>query len=346
MVLVAAATALGITACGNGDGIVINGTSAGAVEGEAQESSSETAGQISSGTTIEIVTGETSPAMETAPESTEGQPETTEAPVQTQAPTQAPTSPSTRPAAQPETTAAKVYKVTDLKKTMYATAAVRVRASYSTSSDVLAGLTKDEKVEVTGQSENGWLRVNYKGHTGYVSKDYLTETPPETAKAQTDQTSQGGGTGSGNAGGTSPSNNNSTTTKPAGPTAGGTGTSSGGTTGPGGGSGSTAADQNGVGPGGSASPGGTVSPGGNSSPGGNTSPGGASQTGGSSGQNSVTGSITNIDPTGVTVQTSDGTSYQFTWGGNTPKEVAPGDKIQIFYETTSSGERRVTSYSK
>lgn len=338
MVLAAVMTALSITACGSGDGIMINGTTA--AEAASDElGAGDTAGQeTTSGTKIEIVTGETTTAVETAPESTEGY---TQAPVsQTQAETAAQiaaaTQAATKAATQSETTAAKVYKVTDMKKTMYATASVRVRASYSTSSDVLAGLSKDEKVEVTGQSENGWLRVNYKGNVGYVSKDYLTEKAPQTSttsQGNTTTTTTSSGT---TAGGTTtrPSN---TSGSAVGPTANNSGVASGQTGGPGSGNtGNSNSTGNGaVGPGGATSPSGTTSPGGNTSPSGTTG----------SGSSSVTGSVTALDPSGVTVQTSNGTTYQFVWGNDVPA-LAPGDKIQINYETTSSGQKRVTSYSK
>ena len=229
-----------------------------------------------------------------------------------------------------------------MKKTMYATASVRVRSSYSTGSEVLAGLAQGEKIEVTGESENGWMRVNYKGHTGYVSKDYLTETAPKTNQSQGTQTNQNNQN--------SHSSATTTTGKPTGP-GGGTGSTGGGATagnnspggaaGPGGGTGTTS--NNNTGPGGSSNQGGTVSPGGNTSPGGS---GNSSTTGSSnSGGNSVTGSVTSLDPSGVTIQTTGGTTYQFVWGDSVPA-LAPGEKIQIFYETTSSGEKRVTNYSK
>ncbi len=339
MVFVAAMTALGITACGSGDGIVINGTSAAEADSGDIESGGAQEAETTSGTKIEIVTGETTAAPETAAQSTEEYTQASES--QTQAETAVQTAAQTTAAVQAvaqETTAAKVYKVTDMKKTMYATGSVRVRSSYSTSSDVLAGLAKDEKIEVTGQAENGWFRVNYKGHTGYVSKDYLTEKEPQTSgtQANSSNTSNSGTSRpSGTASGT-------TTTKPAGPTAGNSGTASGQTNGPGsGGTGSSNSSNNGVGPGGAASPGGTTFPSGTGSPGGSASPSGSSGSGGSS----VTGSVTALDPSGVTIQTSTGSSYQFVWGDSVPA-LSPGDKIQIFYETTSSGERKVTSYSK
>lgn len=316
MVLAAVMTALSITACGSGDGIMINGTTAAEAASDELGAGDAAGQETTSGTKIEIVTGETTTAVETAPESTEGY---TQAPVsQTQAETAAQTAAATKAATQPETTAAKVYKVTDMKKTMYATASVRVRASYSTSSDVLAGLSKDEKVEVTGQSENGWLRVNYKGNVGYVSKDYLTEKTPQSA---TSQNNSNAAANTGTAQGGTGTNPSGTTGSATGPTAGNSGITSGQT----GSTGSSA-----VGPGGATSPSGTTQ-------GGNTS---SSGTG-----NSVTGSVTALDPSGVTVQTSNGTTYQFVWGNDVPA-LAPGDKIQINYETTSSGQKRVTSYSK
>ena len=383
IILVAVMTAFGITACGNGDGIVINGTSAGE-EGNSQSEEGELEGQeTTSGGRIEIFTDDTTPAEESAAESTEQWIQETQP--QTEASTTISYTPqtvgTTQAVIQPETTAAKVYKVTDVKKTMYATGSVRVRASYTTSSDILAALSKGEKVEVTGQSENGWMRVNYKGNVGYVSKDYLTETAPKPtetkAVASNQGTSQSGTTtkpptttGTNQSGTTTKpptttgTNQSGTGTKPTtttgnGTTPGGTtgptaNTGSSGTTSPGGTSGPTAN----TGSSGTTSPGGTSGPttntgsGSSTTPGGTTSPGGTTNSGGSSsgsssgGKNSVTGSVTSLDPSGVTIQTSSGSSYQFTWSGGDVPPLAPGDQVQISYETTSSGERKVTSVSK
>ncbi len=401
IILVAVMTAFGITACGNGDGIVINGTSAGE-EGNSQSEEGELEGQeTTSGGRIEIFTDDTTPAEESAAESTEQWIQETQP--QTEASTTISYTPqtvgTTQAVIQPETTAAKVYKVTDVKKTMYATGSVRVRASYTTSSDILAALSKGEKVEVTGQSENGWMRVNYKGNVGYVSKDYLTETAPKPtetkAVASNQGTSQSGTTtkpttttGTNQSGTTTKpptttgTNQSGTGTKPTtttgnGTTPGGTtgptaNTGSSGTTSPGGATGPTAntGSSGTTSPGGTSGPtantgsSGTTSPGGTSgpttntgsgsstTPGGTTSPGGTTNSGGSSsgsssgGKNSVTGSVTSLDPSGVTIQTSSGSSYQFTWSGGDVPPLAPGDQVQISYETTSSGERKVTSVSK
>ena len=386
IILVAVMTAFGITACGNGDGIVINGTSAGE-EGNSQSEEGELEGQeTTSGGRIEIFTDDTTPAEESAAESTEQWIQETQP--QTEASTTISYTPqtvgTTQAVIQPETTAAKVYKVTDVKKTMYATGSVRVRASYTTSSDILAALSKGEKVEVTGQSENGWMRVNYKGNVGYVSKDYLTETAPKPtetkAVASNQGTSQSGtttkpttttgtnqsgtgtkpttttGNGTTPGGTTGPTANtgSSGTTSPGGTTGPTANTGSSGTTSPGGTSGPTAN----TGSSGTTSPGGTSGPttntgsGSSTTPGGTTSPGGTTNSGGSSsgsssgGKNSVTGSVTSLDPSGVTIQTSSGSSYQFTWSGGDVPPLAPGEQVQISYETTSSGERKVTSVSK
>lgn len=333
MIFVAAMTALGITACGSGDGIVINGTTAAEAGSDQPEDGSSDSGarETTYGTKIEIVTGETTTAAETAAQSTE---QWTEAAEQTEAPTQASRPAETTRAQQPETTAAKTYKVTDVKKTMYATASVRVRASYSTSSDVLAALSNGEKVEVTGQSENGWMRVNYKGNVGYVSKEYLSETAPKTTT-----TAQNSGTS-----GTSNSKPSANTQNSKPTTTTGSGTTPGGTAGP------TANNTQGntTGPTANNTQGNTTGPTANNSQGNSAGPTSGGSTGGGSvtGSSSVTGSVTALDPSGVTVQSSNGTSYQLTWGNTSPPPLAPGDQVSISFETTSSGERRVTGVSK
>ena len=287
IILAAALTAAAVTACGSGDGIVINGTTAAESQLEEtgelpQEGMTETEQGESasgSGTKIEIVTGETTAAQEPASESLEGQTEP-----ETAAPTEAPKpQPSTTAATKaPETTAAKQYAVTDVSKKMYATTSVRVRSSYSTSSEVLGSLASGEEIQVTGESENGWMRVDYKGHTAYVSKSYLSDTRPAAeSSAQTSQTTAAsGGTG------TTPTSPSGTAPTSAQPT--------------------TAA---------------------------------------ASGTSSVTGSITALDPSGMTVQGSDGSSYQFVWGTSVPA-LAPGERVQVQYRINSAGQREVTQITK
>ena len=326
----AAMTAVMLTACGSGDGIVINGTTAaesgivaGETSGEQAEGNTPEETSKTGGTKIEIVTGETTAAVESLEGQTE--PETTQeagkmiisaetaATGTTAAATKAanPTTAAATKAAAP-TTAAATYTVKDVSKTMYASSSVRVRSGYSTSTDVLGALSAGEKVTVTGEVENGWVRVTYKGHTAYVAKNYLTETAPATTNTSSSATSGTSGTGSSSAG-----NKNQTTTSP------------------------TTTINNGTTPGGSTS-GHTTAPDGSQAPGNTTAPGGTTN---SSSGKTVTGNVTALDPSGLTIQTSDGQSYQFTWGSDVPA-LAPGEKVQVQYSTDSSGQKQVTGISR
>ena len=337
----AAMTAVMLTACGSGDGIVINGTTAaesgivaGETSGEQAEGSTPEETSKTGGTKIEIVTGETTAAVEslegqTEPETTQEAGKmiisaetattgTTAAATKAANPTTAaatkaanPTTAAATKAAAP-TTAAATYTVKDVSKTMYASSSVRVRSGYSTSTDVLGALSAGEKVTVTGEVENGWVRVTYKGHTAYVAKNYLTETAPATTNTSSSATSGTSGTNSSSAG-----NKNQTTTSP------------------------TTTINNGTTPGGSNS-GHTTAPDGSQTPGNTTAPGGTTN---SSSGKTVTGNVTALDPSGLTIQTSDGQSYQFTWGSDVPA-LAPGEKVQVQYSTDSSGQKQVTGISR
>ena len=348
----AAMTAVMLTACGSGDGIVINGTTAaesgivaGETSGEQAEGNTPEATSKTGGTKIEIVTGETTAAVEslegqTEPETTQEAGKmiisaetattgTTAAATKAANPTTAaatkaanPTTAAATKAANPTTaaatkaaaptTAAATYTVKDVSKTMYASSSVRVRSGYSTSTDVLGALSTGEKVTVTGEVENGWVRVTYKGHTAYVAKNYLTETAPATTNTSSSATSGTSGTNSSSAG-----NKNQTTTSP------------------------TTTINNGTTPGGSNS-GHTTAPDGSQTPGNTTAPGGTTN---SSSGKTVTGNVTALDPSGLTIQTSDGQSYQFTWGSDVPA-LAPGEKVQVQYSTDSSGQKQVTGISR
>ena len=348
----AAMTAVMLTACGSGDGIVINGTTAaesgivaGETSGEQAEGNTPEETSKTGGTKIEIVTGETTAAVEslegqTEPETTQEAGKmiisaetattgTTAAATKAANPTTAaatkaanPTTAAATKAANPTTaaatkaaaptTAAATYTVKDVSKTMYASSSVRVRSGYSTSTDVLGALSAGEKVTVTGEVENGWVRVTYKGHTAYVAKNYLTETAPATTNTSSSATSGTSGTNSSSAG-----NKNQTTTSP------------------------TTTINNGTTPGGSTS-GHTTAPDGSQAPGNTTAPGGTTN---SSSGKMVTGNVTALDPSGLTIQASDGQSYQFTWGSDVPA-LAPGEKVQVQYSTDSSGQKQVTGISR
>lgn len=83
-----------------------------------------------------------------------------------------------------ETEPAKVYAIAAFEKTMYATASVNVRASYTTRSEVLTSLSPGQKVQVTGRAANGWMRIIYNGRDAYVYQKYLDDSVP---KARTER---------------------------------------------------------------------------------------------------------------------------------------------------------------
>ncbi len=73
LIFVAAMTTLSITACGSGDGIVINGTTAAEAESDQlEEEGSAAESQNTSGTRIEIVTGETTAPVSICPSCSSG----------------------------------------------------------------------------------------------------------------------------------------------------------------------------------------------------------------------------------------------------------------------------------
>ncbi|MDO4633267.1 MAG: SH3 domain-containing protein [Eubacteriales bacterium] len=69
--------------------------------------------------------------------------------------------------------------VKEMGGSMYATAPVNVRSSYSTDSKILGTLETDDEVTTTGYTDNGWIRVKYNGKTAYINQSYLTWTVPQ-----------------------------------------------------------------------------------------------------------------------------------------------------------------------
>ena len=178
-----------------------------------------------------------------------------------------------------ETQAAKVYSVTAFQKTMYATQPVHVRASYTMQSEVLTSIGTNQKVEVTGRSANGWMRIVYNGKDAYVYQKYLSESRSESGTSQT-----GENTAVKNPDGTTANvtNGNSTggpTAGISGPTVGAGGSASGA------GSSTTIPAGSATGPGGSPANGGGSQPSGTQPSGAQTS-GAQSSYGPSAGQNS------------------------------------------------------------
>ncbi len=72
------------------------------------------------------------------------------------------------------------FTVKDIeKKTMYATTSLNVRTGPSTSYGSLGSLSNAEAVTVNGTvNDSHWVRVEYKGKTGYASGKYLADKKP------------------------------------------------------------------------------------------------------------------------------------------------------------------------
>ena len=69
--------------------------------------------------------------------------------------------------------------VTAMGGTMYVTnVQANGRSYYSTDADVLGTLGYGDDVTVTGYTPNNWIRISYKGYTGYVYGDLLSWTDP------------------------------------------------------------------------------------------------------------------------------------------------------------------------
>ncbi len=71
--------------------------------------------------------------------------------------------------------------------TYYATAKVNVRSGPSTSYSVVGGLTKDQRVTVTGSSGN-WYRISWSNGSAYVSASYLRQASSAPSTPSTPST--------------------------------------------------------------------------------------------------------------------------------------------------------------
>lgn len=63
--------------------------------------------------------------------------------------------------------------LTGTVKLEYSTSRLRIRSSASTSSSILGHIPNGGKVKVLEKLSSGWLKVEYSGVSGYVSKDYV-----------------------------------------------------------------------------------------------------------------------------------------------------------------------------
>lgn len=140
-----------------------------------------------SGETREMIT------IEISNETGETQPETAEA--STEAESEAVVRETETAAAAVPTTAAaaKTYAVKEINKTMYAIKAVNVRENYSTDSAILSSLKAGQEVHATGESDNGWIRIDYSGKTAYVAKSYLSVNKADVETTAAKQTTAAAG---------------------------------------------------------------------------------------------------------------------------------------------------------
>lgn len=78
----------------------------------------------------------------------------------------------------------KEMKIKAVNETVYTTAGVHIRGSYTIDSKVLGSLAKGDSILRTGVCENGWSRVQYENKDAYIYGEYLTtEKPKEDAPA-------------------------------------------------------------------------------------------------------------------------------------------------------------------
>ncbi len=78
------------------------------------------------------------------------------------------------------------FTVESASGTVYLTGnQVRVRTGPGTGYSILGALNKGDSVTRTGTVKNGWTQVKYKGYTGYIYTQYLTDTAPTAAPAAT-----------------------------------------------------------------------------------------------------------------------------------------------------------------
>lgn len=73
----------------------------------------------------------------------------------------------------------KTYTVTKISETKYTKCSLNVRSGPDTSYKKLGTLSEGEKVSITGEVNDKWLQISYKGKIGYISGSFLTSSKPE-----------------------------------------------------------------------------------------------------------------------------------------------------------------------
>lgn len=86
-------------------------------------------------------------------------------------------------------------QVTDKNDTVYVTGeGVNLRKGAGTDYDAITSLAKGTELKRTGETDNGWSRVEYNGETGYLSSKYISTEKPETPSEKEDNVTAKDGT--------------------------------------------------------------------------------------------------------------------------------------------------------
>ncbi|MDD6615422.1 MAG: SH3 domain-containing protein [Lachnospiraceae bacterium] len=70
--------------------------------------------------------------------------------------------------------------------TLYASDNVNIRLEPSTEADILGSLSTGDQISVVGETSQ-WFKVNINGNVGYISKQFLISTPPQTQNNDTSE---------------------------------------------------------------------------------------------------------------------------------------------------------------
>lgn len=84
-----------------------------------------------------------------------------------------------------EETETETADVKEMNAVKYASSNVNVRKGPSPETDRLGSLNTNDKVTVTGETNDGWYRIDYNGKVGYVSSKYLSDNMTAASKAKT-----------------------------------------------------------------------------------------------------------------------------------------------------------------
>uniref|UniRef100_UPI004055B1FE SH3 domain-containing protein n=1 Tax=Acetatifactor sp. TaxID=1872090 RepID=UPI004055B1FE len=99
------------------------------------------------------------------------------------------TTPSTEtvaPAPAPEETAQPTYTIEDCDMNKYATTDVNVRTEPDANAGRVGSVPQNEQAHITGETSNGWYRLEYNGISGYSVSKYFADKPIEVIENVTD----------------------------------------------------------------------------------------------------------------------------------------------------------------